>query len=102
MAESDFVYAVHNETKVVSQIPRAYLEYFPFFTELTEDDMAAIREEEEHRINGTEPSEPTGEPSLKWTKAQLLEYAAERGIETDSNATKADVLEAISAQEGVN
>lgn len=97
MAETDFVFAVHNETNVISSIPRLHLELFDCYTELSDGKIAEIRAEEAKRILGTE----TAEPSPKWKKEQLAEFAEQRGIEVDPNATKAEILGAISAQEGV-
>lgn len=97
MSKSDFVYAVHNETKVISSIPRIYLEMFDFYTELSDADIAEVRKREEARIHGRE----TVEPSPSWRKAELLEFAETHGVDVEPTATKADVLEAISAQEGV-
>lgn len=41
-------------------------------------------------------SEPTNEPDLsEMTKAQLIEYAKEHGIEVNPRAKKADILAAL-------
>jgi hypothetical protein len=96
MAESDFVFAVHDETKIVSLVPRSHLEIFPL-TELSESEVKDLRAEESSRVFGTEAS---GTPSESWKKAELQGYADSHGIEYDSNATKADLLDAITAQEG--
>lgn len=38
-------------------------------------------------------------PSLKWTKAQLSEYATDTGLEVPSSWTKVEIIEAIEAAE---
>lgn len=40
MAESDFVTAVHEKTKLVQDIPRSYLTIYPDFRELSEASIA--------------------------------------------------------------
>lgn len=97
MAANDFVYAVHNDTKVISSIPRAYLDLYDFYTELTVKDIAEVRKEEAARLYGT----PSVQPSTSWRKDDLVTYAETHGVEHDPTATKAEILGAISAQEGV-
>lgn len=97
MAANDFVYAVHNDTKVISSIPRAYLALYDFYTELSDSDIAEVRKEEAARLYGT----PSAQPSTSWRKDDLTTYAETHGIELDPTATKAEILGAISAQEGV-
>ncbi|MFF2621240.1 hypothetical protein [Oerskovia jenensis] len=45
---------------------------------------------------GTAPGEPDP-PSMKWTAAQLTDYAEEHGVPLVSGAKKADILAAIAA-----
>lgn len=52
MSESAFVTAVHEETKLVSSIPRHYLELFPVYREVSEDEIIDLRRKEEKRVFG--------------------------------------------------
>lgn len=97
MAANDFVYALHKETKMISSIPRTYLDLYDFYTELSAEDIAEVRKEEAARLYGT----PSVQPSASWRKDDLITYAGTNGIELEPTATKAEILGAISAQEGV-
>lgn len=52
MSESDFVTAVNEKTKLVSEIPRDYLERYPDFKELSEDEVTKLRRRSEKEILG--------------------------------------------------
>ena len=38
---------------------------------------------------------PSGDPDDGWTKAELLAYASEQGVDVSASATKAEILAAI-------
>lgn len=106
MAVSDFVTAVHSETKLVSSIPRSYLDLYPHFTELSDEDVAKVRREAEVRIFGRPfgeaPAQEVASPNAAWRKDDLLAYAETHGVEHDPTANKAEILDAITAQEGTD
>lgn len=52
MSESVFVTAVHQKTKLVSDIPRSYLTAYPDFRELSEDEVVKLRRRSEKEILG--------------------------------------------------
>lgn len=52
VAESEFVTAVHEKTKLVQTIPRIYLEMFPDFRELSEASIAERQRGVEKKMFG--------------------------------------------------
>lgn len=52
MAESEFVTAVHEKTKLVQTIPRRYLDIYPDFRELSEASIAERQRGKEKKMFG--------------------------------------------------
>jgi len=49
----------------------------------------------EWRASTAETEAGGSPPSMSWTRAELVAYAADTGVEHDADATKAEVLAAI-------
>lgn len=96
MASSDFVFALHSGTKLVSEVPREHLDIYPDLTELSDEQVVQLRKRQEAKLFGTDSSVP----DKSWLKEDILAYAAAHGVEVPSTANKADALDAIAAQEG--
>lgn len=77
MSESDFVTAVNEQTKLVSEVPRSYLEIYPQYRELSEDELTKLRRKTEKEI--------LGEYRTPATKAKAAEQPAEA---TDQEGSK--------------
>lgn len=52
VAESEFVTAVHEKTKLVQSVPRLYLDIYPDFRELTDADIAERQRGKEKKMFG--------------------------------------------------
>lgn len=69
-------------------------EYFEVADELPEGWMPEAS-------NGGPVAQAPEEPSKKWNKTRLTEYATSNGIEVDAKWTKAEILEAITASKAL-
>lgn len=49
------------------------------------------------RYEGADANDDSAKPSIGWSRADLVAYAAEHEVEHDSNATKREILDAIEA-----
>lgn len=52
MAASDFITAVNEKTGLVSEIPPHYLEIYPEYKALSEDDVIRLRRKDEKEMYG--------------------------------------------------
>lgn len=52
MSESPKVNALHGETGIVSEIPRHYLELFPVYKELSDEEMNKLQRKAEKEMFG--------------------------------------------------
>lgn len=54
MADSEFVTARHTKTKVISEVPRSYVEtiYPELYEELSDKDLVELRRKEEKELFG--------------------------------------------------
>ena len=95
MASSDFVFAIHADTNIVSEVPREHLDIYSALTELSDEQVVQLREKHAEKLFGSST------PSKAWRKDDLLAYAETHGVEVPSTANKAEILDAIvPAQEG--
>lgn len=103
-----FVKAVHKLTGFVQEVPESYLDLFEAFERADESKIEAARKQQEIDLYGEELGDRRisdvllDRPDETWRKDDIVAYAEGHGVAVDSTKTKAEILETIHAQEGVN
>lgn len=95
------VKAKNKVTGLIAVVSEESLKRNPNLEKATEADLAEDLRIRQVKIYGHEltapglPSEVTGVPDAKWSKAKLIAYAENKKISVDESLTRAELLKAL-------